>query len=389
MHNSNAAMALANRVRSNRVSDPVLANVRSVAFANDSHRAPAAESAGITKPTITVNQWRGILDCMSDGVALVDRDGRLIDHSQGLIPLADDTPERLCQEALRGLGKPLPWHTEESSPTDEIIWGWRSETTNRAFEMKAKPLEAAPEAIDLLIFHDVSDRQFSERMMRDWEQNGHAALIASSIGHELNNILVGLIGYTELAQMRMDDTEFMESVLGLYDQQCCHLRHLASNLLALRPSEKIEAAPVDLGQVVHSSVSILRHSSCLRPLCVHPEVDFDVPPVVTDRKSVQSMLALFLTQIAIESEEIVDTAVRVTSPDAKTTRLTIDIGPHGLTQAGRERLQRAHMQCEYPMSSEPIAIALRIAHRLRCRVTAETTPTKGMGIHIDFKSAAR
>ncbi len=80
---------------------------------------------------------------------------------------------------------------------------------------------------------DISERRAMQAQLVDSEKMATVSVIAGSIGHEINNILSSLLGYSELLLMEESHNEFTTKCAEVFSSQTQRLKLHANNLLAL------------------------------------------------------------------------------------------------------------------------------------------------------------
>lgn len=228
-----------------------------------------------------------ILAHMSDGVALIDGDDRIVHVNHRLAELLDvalrpepgtaftaftRVPELagMVREA-RAAGRTLE---RELKP-------WATRT--RAARVTATPLGG--DAV-LLVLHDLSESEALQRMRQDFVAN---------VSHELRTPLTSLRGYAEtLLEGGLEDEQNREPFVRVIRDQAVLLQQLVEDLLSLaeleRPDATLRREPLDLRALASEQVAGLRDAATRSHLALELLADGPVP-VVGDRVRLSQVLA--------------------------------------------------------------------------------------------------
>ena len=144
-------------------------------------------------------QWQFTFDALTEGLALVDEDGRLVRWNTAFARLsganiqieAGQNAELLLQRVL-GTSDPL---RQRGRYSGEFAIGKRS------IQLSVNPVEGDnAESGRILILTDVTDRKLAEYALRTAEKLAATGKLANAIAHEINNPLEALTNLIYLAE---------------------------------------------------------------------------------------------------------------------------------------------------------------------------------------------
>ena len=234
-----------------------------------------------------------ILAHMSDGVALIDPDDRLVHANQSLAailgePLAPPagTP---FQEFARSPELVDLVHTarrgRQPVETDLRLWTpWQ-----RRVRVTATQLRGDQDGSVILVLHDLTEIERLNQVRQDFVAN---------VSHELKTPLTSVRGYAEtLLEGGLDDAEHRESFVRIIRDQSARLQSLVDDLLSLadleRPDVRLHPEPFDLRDAVERQVATLSARAASAGLSL--ELDPGPPaPVVADRMRIDQVVANLL-----------------------------------------------------------------------------------------------
>jgi two-component system phosphate regulon sensor histidine kinase PhoR len=231
---------------------------------------------------------------LGDGVALVDREGRVMHANQALaVLLGEPAPPRPGTPFQEFAREPelaellLRARAGETNPETEL----RPWTTAgpRLLQATAGPLGAATGEAVLLVLHDLTATEAANRVRQDFVAN---------VSHELRTPLTSLRGYAEtLLAGGLDDAEHREGFVRTIYDQAVRLEALIADLLSLaeleRPGAGLRLGALDLREVAERQAAALRPRATAAGLALHVE-DGDPVLVEADRARIEQVIANLL-----------------------------------------------------------------------------------------------
>lgn len=140
------------------------------------------------------------------------------------------------------------------------------------------------------ILRDVTERKAMQEQMIVAEKQALAATIAGSIGHEINNSLMGIMGYSELLMAKPGDPSLAKICAEMYTAQTQRLQLHAKNLLSLGKPRAPEIKPVDIVALLDRVTEMLTLSGPLKKFAVHREFKENLPLVRGDEMLLEQVV---------------------------------------------------------------------------------------------------
>ena len=234
-----------------------------------------------------------ILAHMSDGVALIDADGRLVHANQSLAGILGATlapaagtpfqefarsPELVdLVRAARSGRQPLELELR--------LWTPR----HRRVRITATRLRGEEDGSVSLVLHDITEVERLNQVRQDFVAN---------VSHELKTPLTSVRGYAEtLLDGGLEDVEHRESFVRTIREQSIRLESLVDDLLSLadleRPDMRLRREPFDLREAVERQIAILRARAEQASLTIDLEPG-PPAPVLADRLRIDQVIANLL-----------------------------------------------------------------------------------------------
>jgi PAS domain S-box-containing protein len=260
-------------------------------------------------------RWRRTFDTMVDGVALVDRDGKITLANRGLQAHADvvaaDLSERLRDETRRT---------------------WRVEHVGRLLDCSLAVAEGREHAV--LVVRDVTEAVDAEERLRDAEKMRAVGALASGVAHDFNNLLAAILLHSRLMERRPEGApDAAAAIANLAEQGTEVVRELL--LFARRESNP--PTTFDLVEMVRRQEGVLRHL-VMEGVELNLELDDEPVAVVGDVVGLRRLLlnlVLNARDAVAESGGRID--LRVERTAGRAVLEVADDGP-GIAPEVRERL---------------------------------------------------
>ncbi len=110
-----------------------------------------------------------------------------------------------------------------------------------------------------VLMRDVTEQQVIEAQLQHSQRMEAIGQLAGGVAHDINNMLCGVIGFSELLRDRLHDAKAL-SYNNQIMRSCENANELVSRLLAFARRGALQAGPVDLNEVVHSVTSIIERT---------------------------------------------------------------------------------------------------------------------------------
>ncbi|MFV8257393.1 histidine kinase dimerization/phospho-acceptor domain-containing protein [Bdellovibrio bacteriovorus] len=326
-------------------------------------------------------QWEATFNSMSDPVVLIDTNYDIIQSNKALNERLSENKEETSRKCFKVL-----YNREEPCPGCQRGSNFRvqSRSSARTFEVYSQSLvldsEKPPVFVNL--YHDVTQQLKMERQILESAKMAELGTIGSSIAHELNNPLGGILSFTQLIKMDMDPKhplypDVVEMEAGV--QRC---KEIVQNLLGFTrdPNADREGA-VSLKEVCLRSLKIVELQT--KSQGIEVKLHFPADDIVI--RGHLNMLAQALKNILQISIDRVTDRIR----HNKDFKALMDIEIQ-MTEAGPEILIHDNGSPE-KSTSMPLGLGLSVASQILRDHDAklEILPDKATGnsVRISFTPA--
>ena len=204
------------------------------------------------------------------GIATGDLNGKLIDVNDAFLKMLGFTrkeflsgqmrwdtltpPEyhqsdHLAVEKLTSTGMAPPWEKEFL----------RKDGTRVSVLIGVATLESESGEIEAISFVlDISDRKRLEQQLRQAQKMEAVGQLAGGIAHDFNNLLAVIIGYGEIIEERLDDSDPLRTKAGQITAAGKRAAALTRQLLAFSRQQVLEPKILDLNTVVADTTRMLQ-----------------------------------------------------------------------------------------------------------------------------------
>src|SRR5437016_7649418 len=249
-------------------------------------------------------QWETAFDALSEGIAVVDDEGRVRRSNRSLaallgapLPNVVGTP---LGEAL--LGKPNALHellaaTRRGDRPAPLVA--RSDRLRRTVRVNAARIPgAATEQSIVVMVEDVTDQQALETQLVQSEKLAAVGQLVSGVAHELNNPLTSIAGLSEFLLDQKELGKKDRGHLQVIQEQAERASRIVRNLLTFARKGAAERVPVDLNDVIRRTLSLTSYDLKLKDIVVERELSGALPDVFGDRHGLQQAVLNLVTNAA-------------------------------------------------------------------------------------------
>src|SRR2546423_992875 len=249
-------------------------------------------------------QWETAFDALSEGIAVVDDEGRVRRSNRALASLLNMPLQNVVGtplgEAL--LGKPnalqeLLAATRRGDRPAPLVA--RSERLRRAVRVNAAriPGTATDQSVVVMV-EDVTEQQALETQLVQSEKLAAVGQLVSGVAHELNNPLTSIAGLSEFLLEQKELGKKDRGHLQVIQEQAQRAGRIVRNLLTFARKGSGEQLPVDLNDVIRRTLSLTSYDMKLNDITVTRELSGVLPQVMGDRHGLQQVALNLITNAA-------------------------------------------------------------------------------------------
>jgi two-component system, NtrC family, sensor kinase len=244
-----------------------------------------------------------ILESLNDGLAVLDRDGRVIRWNRQMEELYGVRHEAAVGQRLDSLFDPGLVDTIRGTSTEgaayyRIPMSTRHTPPRRLLvNVGATPLRDSSAEIvgSIVIVEDISSRVQLEEQLQISEKMASIGLLAAGVAHEVNTPLTGISSYTQMLLQQAQADDPSTKVLEKIERQTFRAAKIVNGLLNLARPAQVDSGPCDINVVINDVLSLLEHQFRTGSIQVRKELAASAPIVQgIEHKLQQVFLNLFL-----------------------------------------------------------------------------------------------
>jgi len=249
-------------------------------------------------------QWETAFDALSEGIAVVDDEGRVRRANRALAgllgsPLPNVIGTHLCH-ALLGKSHALMGLLEAARRGDHpppLVA--RSERLGSTMRVNAARIPSATRDQSVVVLvEDVTDEQAMETQLIQSEKLAAVGQLVSGVAHELNNPLTSIAGLSEFLLEQKEISKKDRGHLKVIHEQAERAGRIVRNLLTFARKEPSERSPVDLNDVIQRTLQLMEYDLKLKAIDIERDLRVALPEVLGDRHSLQQVVLNLLTNAA-------------------------------------------------------------------------------------------
>jgi PAS domain S-box-containing protein len=247
-----------------------------------------------------------ILESLNDGIAVLDRNDRVVRWNRRLEELYGVRHEHAVGRRLDQLFdtgfSDVVRSARSDSPDGAAFYrvpiATRHEPARRLLvNVATTPLRDSDAAVagTVLIVEDISARVQLEEQLQLSEKMASIGLLAAGVAHEVNTPLTGISSFVQMLMQGAEPEDPRTKVLEKIERQTFRAAKIVNGLLNLARPAQVDSGAVDVNGVINDVLSLLEHQLRTGRLQVRKELSASAPIVQgIEYKLQQVFLNLFL-----------------------------------------------------------------------------------------------
>ncbi|MCB0341432.1 MAG: PAS domain-containing protein [Pseudobdellovibrionaceae bacterium] len=222
-------------------------------------------------------QWEATFDAISDPIAIADTDWKIIRTNRSFAEACHRPITQLAgEDAFETF-----FLTDEDRPQlkDQSIVQLQKTRTkgseSRTFQVNCQKIIDRQHQGDviLMMLRDITDQQRMKRQLLESAKMAELGTIGSSIAHELNNPLGGMISFLQLLKMDGENNADIVDDINNMEQAAQRCKEIVENLLGFtRQQDNSEPRWIDLRDVITQALKIVELQARSQGVDVHVSV---------------------------------------------------------------------------------------------------------------------
>jgi two-component system, NtrC family, sensor kinase len=280
-------------------------------------------------------EWETTFDAMQDCVSVHDPTGRVIRANVALARRLNTIPQkvigRYCSEIYDSSGSnPSPCrHTRSLKSEALIVEELALPHMEGIFQISVSPWYDKNNRLlgSIHVAKDISNEKQLQQQLIQSEKLSAIGELISGIAHELNNPLTGVMGYSQLLQLRKDLDDRAKDNLLKINNLALRCQKIVQNLLSFARKQKPERTLSDINDILEKTVELRSYELQVNNIEISRELDRKLPKTIADAHQLQQVFLNVVTnaeQAMLEAHGKGRLTIR-TRADAQNSRIIVEV----------------------------------------------------------------
>jgi two-component system, NtrC family, sensor kinase len=283
--------------------------------------------------------WETTFDAMQDCVSVHDTTGKVIRANVALARRLNTIPQkvigRYCSEFYNSADSNISQCRHTNSLTSEALFVEEVTlpTMGGVFQISVSPRFDKNNHLvgSIHVAKDISNEKLLQQQLIQSEKLSAIGELISGIAHELNNPLTGVMGYSQLLQLRKDLDDRAKENLFKINNLALRCQKIVQNLLSFARKQKPERTLSDINDILEKTVELRSYEFQVNNIEISRELDRTLPRTIADAHQLQQVFLNVLTnaeQAMLEAHGKGCLLIR-TKTNAPKTHIIIEINDDG------------------------------------------------------------
>lgn len=280
-------------------------------------------------------EWETTFDAMQDCVSVHDTAGKVIRANVALARRLKTIPQkvvgRCCSEIYNPAGSnDAPCrHTGSLRSEALVVEEMTLPMMDGVFQISVSPWYDKDKRLvgSIHVAKDISNEKLLQQQLIQSEKLSAIGELISGIAHELNNPLTGVMGYSQLLQMRKDLDDRAKDNLLKINNLALRCQKIVQNLLSFARKQKPERTLSDVNEILEKTVELRSYELQVNNIELTRELDRTLPKTIADAHQLQQVFLNVITnaeQAMLEAHGKGRLTIR-TRVDRRSRRVVVEV----------------------------------------------------------------
>jgi PAS domain S-box-containing protein len=247
-------------------------------------------------------RYRSIVEFAVDAIITIDTDFRITSWNRGASNIFGYTENEALKQNLDDLIVRTDVETEAFKLSQKVMKGesirnleairYTKDGSSRHVLVSAAPIKTETGKVEAasIMYKDITELKRAHEQLVQTEKQATLGVIAGNIGHELNNLIGGLMLHAKLLQQYVDNPAKVSQVAELILSNLAKIALHGKNLLSLSRPTKPRFEPLDLNQVLLETTETLELTGVLKHFEIEKNLCDEICMVHGDRNLLEQVI---------------------------------------------------------------------------------------------------
>jgi two-component system NtrC family sensor kinase len=248
-------------------------------------------------------EWETTFDAMQDCVSVHDTTGKIIRANVALARRLKTTPPKMIGRFCSDIYNPAQLtfshcrHMDALQSENLIIEEFELGAMGGTFQISVSPWYDKNNRLvgSIHVAKDVSNEKLLRQQLIQSEKLSAIGELISGIAHELNNPLTGVMGYSQLLQLRKDLDERARDSLLKINNLALRCQKIVQNLLSFARKQKPERSLSNVNDMLERTVELRNYELSVNNIEIVRDLDRNLPKTIADAHQLQQVFLNIMT----------------------------------------------------------------------------------------------
>jgi PAS domain S-box-containing protein len=248
-------------------------------------------------------EWETTFDAMQDCVSVHDTTGKIIRANVALARRVKTTPPKMIGKSCSEIYNPAQLsfspcrHMDALQSESLLVEECEITAMGGTFQISVTPWYDKNNRLvgSIHVAKDISNEKLLRQQLIQSEKLSAIGELISGIAHELNNPLTGVMGYSQLLQLRKDLDERARDSLLKINNLALRCQKIVQNLLSFARKQKPERSLSNVNEMLERTVELRNYELSVNNIEIIRELDRNLPKTIADAHQLQQVFLNVLT----------------------------------------------------------------------------------------------
>lgn len=248
-------------------------------------------------------EWETTFDAMQDCVSVHDTSGKIIRANVALAKRMKTTPPKMIGRLCSEIYNPAQMsfnpcrHLEALQSENLLVEELEISAMGGTFQISVSPWYDKNNRLAgaIHVAKDISNEKLLRQQLIQSEKLSAIGELISGIAHELNNPLTGVMGYSQLLQLRKDLDERARDSLLKINNLALRCQKIVQNLLSFARKQKPERTLSNVNDMLERTVELRSYELAVNNIEIVRDLDRNLPMTIADSHQLQQVFLNILT----------------------------------------------------------------------------------------------